>query len=311
MLGVEDHRVAFGARYDLPPPWATRTSCRSRRSSRPSPPGRSRSSATARPTTCRSRDAADAEGPRRLPGPRARGAPGARRAVVVLLLRPDRVAARRRARPCHGADNVIAAEATYRGAGRAAQPGGAGRAGRAACRATARAAMAAATARARERLAALSTDDLSGDRSVRAGRLTAVRDGGAALPGRPPAHRRRGRLARRAADRPRSQRLRARPLWRRSEWRIGLWTDVLRRVEAAYAPAPACLLGYAAWRAGRGVLARVAVDRALEAEPLHPMAGLLNEVLGLGIGPTALSAVDPPDRRRAGRRARFGRPRPR
>ena len=40
---------------------------------------------------------------------------------------------------------------------------------------------------------------------------------------------------------------------------------MLRRVEPAYVPAPACLLAFAAWRAGQGALARVAVDRALAA----------------------------------------------
>ncbi|BBH65388.1 hypothetical protein ACTI_20730 [Actinoplanes sp. OR16] len=69
------------------------------------------------------------------------------------------------------------------------------------------------------------------------------------------------------------------------DWRIHLWTDVLRRVERAYTPAPACLLGFAAWRAGNGPLARVAVDRALAAEPRHHLAGLLHEVLGFGLSP--------------------------
>jgi hypothetical protein len=76
------------------------------------------------------------------------------------------------------------------------------------------------------------------------------------------------------------------------EWRLALWTDVLRRVEPLYAPAAGCVLSYLAWRAGQGALARVAVDRALQAQPQHQMAGLLDEVLGMGIGPHAMSAFE-------------------
>ncbi|MFI6076613.1 DUF4192 domain-containing protein [Actinoplanes sp. NPDC051343] len=55
------------------------------------------------------------------------------------------------------------------------------------------------------------------------------------------------------------------------EWRLALWTDVLRRVEPRYVPASGCVLSYVAWRAGQGALARVAVDRALHVEPQHRM----------------------------------------
>jgi hypothetical protein len=80
------------------------------------------------------------------------------------------------------------------------------------------------------------------------------------------------------------------------EWRLALWTDVLRRVEHAYVAAAGCVLSYLAWRAGQGALARVAIDRALHADPSHRMAGLLDEVLGLGIGPHAMAALDSPSR---------------
>jgi hypothetical protein len=78
------------------------------------------------------------------------------------------------------------------------------------------------------------------------------------------------------------------------EWRIRLWTDVLRRVDAAYAPAPGCLLAHAAWRAGRGPLARVALDRALREAPGHRTAGTLDRVLSSGLGPHAVVAFTPP-----------------
>ncbi|MEU4156302.1 DUF4192 domain-containing protein [Actinoplanes sp. NPDC026670] len=69
------------------------------------------------------------------------------------------------------------------------------------------------------------------------------------------------------------------------EWRAGLWTDVLRRVEPVHVPAPACLLGLTAWQLGRGAVARVAVDRALAAEPGHEFAGMLHQLLGFAISP--------------------------
>ena len=75
----------------------------------------------------------------------------------------------------------------------------------------------------------------------------------------------------------------------RQEWRVRLWTDVLRRVEPVYVPAPACLLGFTAWQLGRGPLARVAVDRATAAEPGHELAGMLHQLLGFGISPGMLS----------------------
>jgi hypothetical protein len=78
------------------------------------------------------------------------------------------------------------------------------------------------------------------------------------------------------------------------EWCIRLWTDVLRRVDAAYVPAPGCLLAHSAWRAGRGPLARVALDRALREAPGHRMAGALDRVVSSGLGPQAVVAFTPP-----------------
>jgi len=85
------------------------------------------------------------------------------------------------------------------------------------------------------------------------------------------------------------------------EWRLQLWIDVLRRVEPAYVPAPACLTSYVAWRLGDGPLARVAIDRALRVDPRHRMAGVLDRVLSAGVGPASLITLRPPgspDRRR-------------
>ncbi len=77
---------------------------------------------------------------------------------------------------------------------------------------------------------------------------------------------------------------------------VELWTDVLRRVEPVSVPAVGCLLGFAAWRCGQGVLARVAVDRALQQDPFHQLATLLDELLSRGIGPDAALNFSPRDR---------------
>ncbi|WP_067797366.1 DUF4192 domain-containing protein [Actinomadura formosensis] len=64
---------------------------------------------------------------------------------------------------------------------------------------------------------------------------------------------------------------------------IALWRDILRRVEEPYAPAPASLLAFAAYTAGDGGLANVALQRALDADPAYSMAVILREVINSGI----------------------------
>ncbi|WP_213004560.1 DUF4192 domain-containing protein [Paractinoplanes toevensis] len=91
------------------------------------------------------------------------------------------------------------------------------------------------------------------------------------------------------------------------DWRLRLWGEVVRLVEPEYAPGPACLLAFAAWRSGDGALARVAVDRALKQEPTHRMAAVLDRLLGLGIGPQALVDLRAPVRSGQGRRGTDGR----
>jgi Domain of unknown function (DUF4192) len=91
-----------------------------------------------------------------------------------------------------------------------------------------------------------------------------------------------------------------------AEWRIRLWNEVVRRVEPAFVVAPACLLGYAAWRAGDGSLARVAIDRALKEDPADRIAALLDDVLCSAISPDMLPvhAPRPPQRPGGERRVR-------
>ena len=69
------------------------------------------------------------------------------------------------------------------------------------------------------------------------------------------------------------------------EAHIRLWRYVLTRVAEPYAAAPACLLSFAAWRAGDGALANIALDRALAADPSYSMARLLQELFISGLPP--------------------------
>ncbi|MEV0392812.1 DUF4192 domain-containing protein [Polymorphospora rubra] len=73
------------------------------------------------------------------------------------------------------------------------------------------------------------------------------------------------------------------------DWQVILWSDVVRRVDPELAAAPASLLAFAAWRAGNGALASVAIDRALRAEPDYSMALLIDEALQLGTPPSMLA----------------------
>jgi hypothetical protein len=202
--------------------------------------------------------------------------------------------------PYETATSVIAAEATYRG--QVVLPNRQALVSQVApVEGEARAAMVAATARACETLQRLITDERLGERAVRrAGRL-AVREA-------EKRYRAGGTLADDEAallgvlliDRD----VHDYTLERQGgqEWRLALWTDLLRRVEPAYVPAVGSVLGYLAWRAGEGALARVAIDRALREDPRHPMTGLLDEVLALGVGPHAMTALEWPSRVLAARR---------
>lgn len=73
-----------------------------------------------------------------------------------------------------------------------------------------------------------------------------------------------------------------------SDWQLALWTDVVRRMEPDFVPAPASLLGFAAWRSGQGALASVAVERARRQDPGYHMAVLLDDVLRYALPPSAV-----------------------
>ncbi|SCL65856.1 DUF4192 domain-containing protein [Micromonospora chersina] len=79
--------------------------------------------------------------------------------------------------------------------------------------------------------------------------------------------------------------------WSRTDGRdadIGLWTDVLRRAEPELIAAPGSLLAFAAWRAGHGAVAAVALERVLAAHPGYSLAVLLDDALRRGLSPAEL-----------------------
>ncbi|MES9540773.1 MULTISPECIES: DUF4192 domain-containing protein [unclassified Actinomadura] len=76
---------------------------------------------------------------------------------------------------------------------------------------------------------------------------------------------------------------------------IAFWRDIVRRVDPAYAPAPASLLAFTAYSAGDGGLANVALQRALDSDPAYSMAVILREVVNAGIPPSRLRMHTPPD----------------
>ncbi|MGX6604679.1 DUF4192 domain-containing protein [Micromonosporaceae bacterium Da 78-11] len=293
VIGVTDGRVLFGARYDLPPP------------------GEEDALRVATVIAAQATQAVVVIGygpPGGVTTPVLRLA-NALRVVQVRVIDAIRVTGDRwwsylcdipeccpaEGRRCGTADSVIAAEAVFQG--QVALPGRQALVAQvAAVQGEARAAMTAAHKQARDRLAGLVADDLRADRFgrwVRRAGRTAVRDA-----------ERRYRSGRTLTD--------DEIAWlgvllldtvvneyalERSgpqEWRLQLWTDVLRRVEPACVPTAACLLSYSAWRSGQGALARVAVDRALGQEPQHRLAVLLDDVLALGISPHAAVAFAKP-----------------
>lgn len=64
-----------------------------------------------------------------------------------------------------------------------------------------------------------------------------------------------------------------------------LWLELTRRAPPPYDVAPATLLAHAAWFAGNGALARVAVERALASDPSYRLAQLIERLLDEGVDP--------------------------
>jgi len=72
------------------------------------------------------------------------------------------------------------------------------------------------------------------------------------------------------------------------EWEMALWSDLTRRVEPRFLPAPAALLAFVAWRSGQGPLASIAVERTLDQKPDYPLGVLLQHALIIGLPPSVL-----------------------
>ena len=72
---------------------------------------------------------------------------------------------------------------------------------------------------------------------------------------------------------------------RRLDPHIDLWRQVTRLAVPGLVAAPAALLSFAAWRSGRGALARCALERVLADDPGYSMGALLSEVLDEGLPP--------------------------
>ena len=67
---------------------------------------------------------------------------------------------------------------------------------------------------------------------------------------------------------------------------IELWQQVTRRAAPGYVAAPAALLAFAAWLAGRGALSQCALDRVFAEDPAYSMGRLVEQALATGLPPT-------------------------
>ncbi|MFC4784688.1 DUF4192 domain-containing protein [Nocardioides sp. MAHUQ-72] len=68
---------------------------------------------------------------------------------------------------------------------------------------------------------------------------------------------------------------------------VGYWTDLVRRSPDDLLPAPAALLGFAAWLAGHGALAWCAVERCQEVDPGYGLADIVGRLLHHAVPPSA------------------------
>jgi hypothetical protein len=99
-------------------------------------------------------------------------------------------------------------------------------------------------------------------------------------------------------------------VWERTEGtdeHVTLWTDVFRRSEPELIDAPGSLLAFAAFRAGQGGLAAVALERVLAHRPDYSMALLLDDLLRQAVPPSRLTNWPVLNDKRTRRRRRRGR----
>jgi hypothetical protein len=258
-VAMTDRRVLFVARQDLPPPEAVDDAAREL------------VAVVQRHNA--DRVAVIGYGPEPAVTPAARAVAAAMRQAAVTVHDVLRVAEGRYASylctdhhccpaPCPPPDSAVAVAATY--AGQVALPGRDDLVGRLApATGPERRRMVAATGRACARLAETTRD---GAESLRRAGRRAVRDGEAAY-----------RAGRGLTDdevawlalvllEPGVRNY----AWARTtgqDWRLALWTDVVRRAEPGFVSPAAGLLSLAALRRGQGALAQVALDRAQSDDP--------------------------------------------
>jgi hypothetical protein len=72
---------------------------------------------------------------------------------------------------------------------------------------------------------------------------------------------------------------------------VRLWTDAVQRSPDDLVPAPAAVLGLAAWLAGQGALAWCAVDRCRAVDPGNTLAGLVADILAHAVPPGAFATA--------------------
>jgi hypothetical protein len=75
---------------------------------------------------------------------------------------------------------------------------------------------------------------------------------------------------------------------------LDLWQQVTSRAAPRYVAAPATLLAFAAWLAGRGALAQCALDRVFDDDPDYSLGLLLADALAAGLPPSAWQPVPLP-----------------
>lgn len=74
-------------------------------------------------------------------------------------------------------------------------------------------------------------------------------------------------------------------------WQQQMWTDLVRRAEPAFTAGPAVMLALCALRCGDGMLAGIAVSRALDTDPDDRLAQLLHQAVSAGIDPDTVAGL--------------------
>lgn len=72
-----------------------------------------------------------------------------------------------------------------------------------------------------------------------------------------------------------------------------VWLELSRLLPAPWNAGPLFLYAWSAWRDGNGALAAIAIDHALEADPAHRAAALLQTALTHGIDPSTVPTLRP------------------